>query len=105
MTVSSTRNVAVSYDGYLDDGELLSGAPTAGELVTSDLTINSVAISIADLEINGEIVLAGRAVQFSVTGVADGVIYRIATSADSDSTPPQLNLKGIIKIEGIADTD
>ncbi len=86
---SGVRNVAVSFAGKLDSGELLTGTPTITEITTSDLTFSSVGVNSAALTINGRSVAISEAVQFKVTGGTADRTYRIRVSATSDSSPAQ----------------
>jgi len=90
--VSAVRNIAVSFSGHLDDGELLTGTPTISDTASPSpevLTFSNPVVSTAALTINGISVPAGEAVQFSVSGgVADGE-YTIKIAAATDATPQQ----------------
>ncbi len=89
-TVSEARNVAVSMEGKLDDGELLTGVPTVNEVTTTDLVLSNKVISTSDLELNGKLVPAGRAIQFGVTGgLADTDYIIFMQAAGTDSTVSQ----------------
>ena len=103
-TVSEVRNVAVSFAGALDTGELLTGTPTVAEQTTSDLTFSNEAVSTAALTINDTSVPLGEAVQFKVTGgtVANSP-YTIVISCATDSSPAQ-TLYGTIIMNVVADT-
>ena len=100
---SGVRNVAVSFVGKLDSGEVLTGTPTATEITTADLTFSNEAVSTAALTINGRTVPIAEAVQFKVaSGGTAGTTYRIRVSAGSDSTPAQ-TLVVIVKLLVVAD--
>jgi len=101
-TVSEVRNVAVSFSGKLDSGELLTGTPTVTEVTTTDLTFASEAVNTAALTVNGESTPIGEAVQFSVTGGSVGT-YEIKIAVGTDATPAQ-TLYGTIKLKVVADT-
>ena len=101
-TASEVRNVAVSFVGKLDSGELLTGSPTVAES-TGDLAIANVAVSTAALTINGASVAAGAAVQFSVSGGTAGTTYVITIACGTDSTPAQ-TLRGAIYLPVVADS-
>ncbi len=96
--VGSTRNFAYDLSGWLDthptddtQDEFLVGTPLVTEAGTSDLSITSKSISTTDLVIDHEIVAAGKAVQFSVSGMlASGSPYTINIIATSDSSPAQV---------------
>lgn len=98
-----TRNGKASFAMKLDDGELLTGTPTITEITTTDLTFANVAVSTADLEINGATVLTGQAVTFKVTGFAAGTTYRARIQCGTTSTPAQ-TLRGIIRFTCVAAT-
>lgn len=97
IVVGSTRNVAVSFVGKLDDPELLSDPPTVVELASADLTLGNKAVNTAALTISGESVAIGQAVQFSVSGhlLATGS-YTIKITVGTDSTPAQTLVLGVI---------
>lgn len=99
-----TRLHAISFVGKLDSGELLTGTPTITEVTNSYLTITNKAVNTAVLTINGNSVAIGQAVQCLITGVQDGITHEVKIVVGTDSTPAQ-TLVGVIRIEGIADTD
>lgn len=72
MTTAETRNVAVDFQGKLDEGELLTGTPNVVENPATDLVFSNQVVSTGPLDINGVIVPAGRAVQFRVTAGTRG---------------------------------
>ncbi len=94
-TAGEKRNVAVAMTGKLDThtagDELLvaSPVPTAVEVTTTDLTIANVAISTAELVVDGAAVDAGKVVTFSVLGGTAGVTYQITVTATSDAAVAQ----------------
>ena len=91
-TVSEVRNVAVSFSGKLDSGELLTGTPTVTEVEPSSpqaLTFASIAVSTAILTINNISTPVGEAVQFSVSGGVANAVYLIEVACGTDSTPAQ----------------
>ncbi len=88
-TAAEVRVVAVSFQGKLDSGELLTGTPTIVEVTTSDLTLANKAVSTVALTIDGTSNAIGEAVQFSVTGGTAGVTYTINAQVGTDSTPAQ----------------
>ncbi len=98
---SEVRNVAVSFAGKLDDGELLTGTPTVTVSPTGP-TIASESVSAEALTINGESVAAGAAVQFRVSGGTAGVTYTITVSCATDASPAQ-TLRGKVTLEVVAD--
>ena len=97
IVVGSTRNVAVSFAGKLDTGELVTGTPTVVEVDTTDLTLGNKAVSTTELTISGETVPIGEAVQLSITGhlLATGS-YTILITATTDATPAQVLPLGVI---------
>lgn len=101
-TVSEVRNIAVSFTGKLDTGELLTGTPTVAEVTTTDLTFANQSVNTAALTINGVSTIIGHAVQFSVSGGSVGT-YSINIAVSTDATPSQ-TLYGTIKLKIIADT-
>ena len=101
-TASEVRNVAVSFNGKLDDGELLTGTVTTAEVTTTDLTFANQAVSTAALTINGVSTAIGKAAQFKVSGGTAGQTYSIKVSCATDSTPAQ-TLYGTVKLKVVAD--
>lgn len=97
-TVSETRNVAVSFAGVLDDGELLTGTPTVS---ATGVTVSGAAVTSAAMTILGESVPAGEAVKFAVTGGTAGR-YVIAVTCATNSTPAQ-SLRGSVTLDVVAD--
>ncbi len=88
-TAAEVRMVAVSLQGKLDSGELLTGTPTIVEVTTSALTLGSKAVSTTALTIDGVSNAIGEAVQFSVSGGTAGTTYTINVQVGTDSTPAQ----------------
>lgn len=103
-TVSEIRNIAVSFSGKLDTGELCTGTPTITEVTSSDLTLGSKAVSTAALTINGVSTPIGEAVQCSVSGGTANTTYEIKIAVGTDATPAQ-TLYGTIKLKVVADTN
>jgi len=108
MSVSGTRNAAVSFSDMLDVGELLTGTPTILEVANTgspntDLTLANKAVSTTELTINDKTVPIGEAVQFNVVGgtVANSP-YSITITVDTDATPAQV-LIGTVVLTVIAD--
>lgn len=83
------RIASVSFIGLLDDGESLSGTPTAVELTTSDLTISNESINSKALTINNKSVAKNKAVQFKFLGQKAGTTYTIEVTCGTDSSPVQ----------------
>lgn len=105
-TVSEVRNVAVSFSGKLDDGELLTGTPTVVEVNPSSpqaLTFSNIAINTAILTINDIPTPIGEAVQFSVSGGVANAVYTIKIACSTDSTPAQ-TLYGTVTLRVRADS-
>ncbi len=88
-TANEVRLVAVSFQGKLDSGELLTGTPTIVEVTTSALTLANKAVSTAALTIDGVSNATGEAVQFSVSGGTAGTQYTINVQVGTDSSPAQ----------------
>lgn len=104
-TVSEVRNMAVSFVGKLDSGELLTGTVTTAEVTTSDLTFSSQAVSTTVRTINKKKVAIGKAAQFKVTGgVVANSPYEITISCSTDATPPQ-TFYGTISLAVVSDSD
>lgn len=76
LTLGATRKITVDYSPELDPGptggtpETLSGTPTVTVSPTTvpPLTVGTASVSGAVLNVNDVDVLAGQAVQFSVSG-------------------------------------
>ena len=97
-----TRNVAISFAGMLDSGELLTGTPTIVQLSKSpssadDLTITNQVVSAAILTINGASVAIGAAVQCTVSGGTADAAYVIKATCGTDASPAQ-TLEGECKL-------
>lgn len=90
IRVGEVRNAAISLAGKLDAGESLTGTPTVTPSPAS-LTISSVAVSTAELDINGKSVAAGLAVtcRIDATGALDKTTYELLVAAATDATPAQ----------------
>ncbi len=88
-TASEVRVAAVSFQGKLDSGELLTGTPTVVEVTTTDLTLANKAVNTAALTIDGVSNAIGEAVQFSIAGGTAGTAYTINIQVGTDSTPAQ----------------
>ena len=105
-TVSEVRNVAVSFSGKLDSGELLTGTPAITEVSASSpqaLTFSNIAISTAILTINDISTPIAEAVQFKVSGGVANTTYTIKIVIGTDSTPAQ-TLYGSIILKVKADS-
>ncbi len=97
MAETEVRNVAVSFVGKLDAGELLTGTPTVTEVdedgapVGPNLSFSNIAVNTAELTINRETVAIGEAVQFRVTaGVGlSGSRYYMRVEATTTASPAQ----------------
>lgn len=106
-TVSEVRNVAVSFSGKLDSGELLTGTPVLSVIDPSvspeDITLSNPIVNTAILTINGVSVPIGEAVQFKVTGgTVANTPYTLGINCGTDATPAQ-TLYGRVILEVIAD--
>ena len=87
-TVTEVRNVAVSFVGKLDSGELLTGSPTV-TVVGGGLTVASEQVNTVALTIDGVSVGIGQAVQFSVSGGTAGTTYTVRIECGTDASPAQ----------------
>lgn len=83
LGIGETRNGAVSFKEVLDAGELLQGAVSVTELVTSDLTISAEQVNVSTLEVDGD-VLPSQAVQFTVSGGVASRLYKLLITAGTD---------------------
>lgn len=88
LSEGDTEMFAVDCSDLLDGTELLTGTPTAVEQTTSDLTIGNVAVNTATLTILGRSVVAGKAVQFSVSGqLQANSPYTVRVTTATDASP------------------
>lgn len=76
------RGAAVSFHGKLDQGELLTGTPTASAS-PGTLTCSSERVSDSALTINGRQVAAGKAVQLTLSGGVAAVEYTVTVTAQT----------------------
>jgi hypothetical protein len=101
MSVGETRNIAISFSGKLDDGELLTGTPTLEDCAAPSpavLTFSNVVVNTAAIIINGETVPIGEAVQGKVTATTAGK-YTIKATSDTDSSPAQTLIgKAVLRV-------
>ncbi len=88
-TVGETRNVAVSFVGVLDSGELLTGTPAVVEVTSADLTLTNKAVNGSSLVVNGETCLAGQVVTFTVAGGVADTDYQIRITATTNASNAQ----------------
>ena len=102
-TTDEVRNIATSFVGKLDVGELLTGSPNIEEITTTALTFANQAVNVAALTINSKTVAIGMAVQFKVSGGVAGISYRIRVTVNTDATPAQ-TLVAIVRLEVEANT-
>lgn len=74
--------------GWLDETEQLVGTPVVTEVGSSDLTITDAKVSTSDRKILGYTCPAGKAVQFSFSGMQAGTTYtlRISTETSDNRT-------------------
>lgn len=91
-TVSEVVNVAIDFTDYLDEGESLTGTPTAVEVTTAHLTIASVAVSTTVLTINKREVSIGDAVTMRVSGGQAGNTYAIKVTVTTTAATAQTRI-------------
>jgi hypothetical protein len=70
ISTDEARNVSVDMSSMLDAGETITGAPSIE--CSADLTITNQQYNSAAIDINGEEVAAGHAVQFTVESAVPG---------------------------------
>lgn len=87
-TVGGTHNASIDCRGWLDSGELLTGTPLIPDV--TGITISSKSVSTEELEINGETIPIGMAIQYSVSGGTANTTYNISMTCSTDSTPAQI---------------
>lgn len=85
------RNASISFFGYLDTGELLTGTPLVVEVGgTNDLTFSSIRINTADIVINDFVVVAGQAVLVSIAnGLQSNSPYKIKITVSTSAATSQ----------------
>lgn len=86
---AETRTIARSFADRLVHDELLTGTPTVVEVGSSDLTISSPALTVADGYFFNAWLIESKAVTFSVAGGTAGHSYLIRVSVATDSDAPQ----------------
>lgn len=89
LCVGDVETVGISYANWLRTGELLTGTPTVVEVNTTALTLDNKAINTAAVEILGEQVAIGKAVQFRVAGGATGRTYSVTITVSTNATAPR----------------
>lgn len=77
-----TITSAFDLTDMLQSGETLSG-PSLAEVGTADLTIASVAVSVATLTIKGRSVTTGQAVTCTIAGGKAGERYRLKLTTNT----------------------
>lgn len=82
MAAAEVRGAAVNFSGKLDQGELLTGTPTASAS-PGTLTCSSARVSTAALTINGRLVTLGKAVQLTLSGGVAAVEYTVTVTAQT----------------------
>lgn len=86
---AETRTIAVNLGGRLVSDELLTGTPTVVEVGSSDLTISSPALTVADGYFFNSWLIESKAVTFSVAGGTAGQSYLIRVSVTTDADAAQ----------------
>ena len=92
MSEGAIDNFAVDATDWLNEGEQLTGTPTAVEVTTSDLTISAVAVNTKPVEQdNGEPDIAiGKAVVGQVEGQLEATAkYTVTVTASNDAADPR----------------
>jgi hypothetical protein len=80
ISTDELRNVSVDMSAMLADDEVITGAPSIQ--CSADLVITNEQYNSAAIDINGETVAIGKAVQFTVESTAPGK-YRIEVLANT----------------------
>jgi hypothetical protein len=80
ISTDELRNVSVDMSAMLADDEVITGAPSVQ--CSADLVITNEQYNSAAIEINGETVAIGKAVQFTVESSVAGK-YRIEVLANT----------------------
>ena len=89
VSVGDEEAGAIDLGPYLDVGELLTAVAVA-ELDTSDLTIADESVSTIELEILGETVPPGEAIQFTFKGMVVDVLYKLDIQITTGADPPRV---------------
>lgn len=92
---AETRTIAVNLGGRLVSDELLTGTPTVVEVGSSDLTISSPALTVADGYFFNSWLIESKAVTFSVAGGTAGQSYLIRVTVTTDSDAAQTLIEEI----------
>lgn len=71
-TVLEEINIAIDCTIGLDDGETITGTPTVS---VSGLTVDTIAVNAAAIEVDGKTVAIGKAITANVTGGTAGTTY------------------------------
>lgn len=95
-TPAEVLNVAVSFAGKLNEGELLTGTPTLS-VTPSGMAVTAAAVNTVALTIQQRTVAIGQAVQFAVSSGTVDDSYVVAISAVTNATPAQ-TLQGFCQI-------
>lgn len=82
------RTAAVSFEHILSPGELLVGPPTVS-FSPSGLSVSNVQVNSVPVEIEGDSVPTGMAVQFTVAGGSHGKKYTGTAQCSTDGAPTQ----------------
>ena len=96
ISEGATELGAVDFGPWLDSGEKLTGTPTVAEVTTTDLTINTVAVSTSPLTILDEGVSIGEAVQWLVSGQQSSTSYRLRVTATTDASPARTEVLDVL---------
>ena len=89
VIAGSVRNAALDMREFLDLGESLVGVPIIQEIGTNDLVFNNQAVNATEVEVSKEMVPAGRAWLFRISGFQGPIDYQIRVSGPTDSSPAQ----------------
>jgi hypothetical protein len=81
--------------GWPISSELLTGTPTAEELITSDLTIESVEVLTVGRLFAGGLLNANEGVHFRVSGGTTRTAYTIRVTVGTDASPAQTLIEEI----------
>lgn len=83
LSIGKARVISVDMIGFLDAGELLTGAPTITD-ASGTITITNAQVSTAAKSINGRSVPTGMAVQFKANASTAGR-YELSVECDTDA--------------------
>jgi hypothetical protein len=98
ISVADVEVFAIDYTDVLDDAETITGTPTVAEQTTTDLTISNVSVNSVAMTILDKSVGIGKAVQFKVVNQKVNTTYTLLVTVGTTSTPAR-TLKRLARFE------